>query len=165
MAAVTQPEPDYDFVLHPHRSLGPKGFLVVMGLIGGVSFVAGIAFMLQGAWPVLGFLGADVLLVWLAFRASFRAGRVRERVVISGGDLTVMRRDAAGHEQSWRFPAYWARVDVERDPRGFEKLYVGSHDRRIRIGAFMTPEELVPLRRSLEDALQLSRAAAAPGRG
>ncbi|WP_417514489.1 DUF2244 domain-containing protein [Minwuia sp.] len=162
---MNEQSPEYDFVLLPHRSLGPRGFLIVMALIGGISFVTGLAFALNGAWPVIGFLGLDVLLVWAAFRVNYRTGRVRERVLIDGGDLTVMRRDTSGREQMWHFPSYWSRVDMETDARGVEKLYVGSHDRRIRIGAFMTPEDLVTLRRSLDDALQLSRAAAAPGRG
>ncbi|WP_416896468.1 MAG: DUF2244 domain-containing protein [Minwuia sp.] len=157
--------PDYDFVLHPHRSLGMKGFFLVMGLIGGFSFIAGIVFILQGAWPVMGFLGLDVFLIYVAFRMSYRTGRIRERVVISGGNVTVVRRDARGREQFWEFPAYWARADMETDRRGFGKLYVGSHDRRVRIGAFLTPEELSEFRWTLEDALQLSRATAAPGRG
>lgn len=162
---MNETKPDHDFVLLPHRSLGPKGFLVVMGLIGGVSFVAGLAFALVGAWPVFGFLGLDVLLVWFAFRASYRAGRVRERITIYQGDLTIRRRDTRGREQVWAFPSYWARSDVEVDERDGPKLFVGSHDRRVRVGAFLTEEELYAFRNTLDDALQLSRAAAAPGRG
>jgi len=160
---MTDTKPDHDFVLHPHRSLGPKGFLLVMGLMGGICFIAGVAFVIVGAWPVLGFLGLDVLLVWVAFRMSYRAGRQLERIVIHQGNLTVMRRDPSGREHVWTFPAYWARSDLERDERGGRKLYVGSHDRRIRVGAFLTEEELLAFRHTLDDALQRSRAAAAPG--
>jgi len=162
---MTDRKPEHDFVLLPHRSLGPKGFLLVMALMGGVCFIAGIAFVIAGAWPVIGFLGLDVLLVWFAFWMSYRAGRVRERIVIDQGDLTVMRRDVRGREQVWEFPSYWARSDIEFDERQGPKLYVGSHDRRIRVGAFLTEEELYAFRNTLDDALQLSRAAAAPGRG
>ena len=41
-----------------------------MGFIGAVSFVAGIAFAMIGAWPVLGFFGLDVALIWYAFNAT-----------------------------------------------------------------------------------------------
>ena len=162
---MTETKPEHDFVLLPHRSLGPKGFLIVMALMGGVCFIAGVAFVIAGAWPVFGFLGLDVLLVWFAFRMNYRAGRVRERIVIDRGDLKVMRRDMQGREQVWEFPSYWARSDIEIDERAGPKLYVGSHDRRIRVGAFLTEEELYAFRNTLDDALQLSRAAAAPGRG
>lgn len=160
---MTDRKPDHDFVLRPHRSLGPRGFLLVMALMSTVCFAAGIAFTIAGAWPVLGFLGLDVLLVWFAFRMSYRTGRVRERIVIHRGDLTVMRRDVRGREQVWTFPSYWARSDVETSDRDGPKLFVGSHDQRIRIGAFLTEEELHAFRNTLDKALQLSRAAAAPG--
>ena len=56
----------------PHRSLNRTGFTVLMAFIGVVSFVAGIAFCLMGAWPVLGFFGLDVLVIYWAFRVNFR---------------------------------------------------------------------------------------------
>ena len=59
----------------PHRSLSRPGFLLVMALVGGLSFVGGMFFFLLGAWPVVGFLGLDVLLVYWAFRANYRAAR------------------------------------------------------------------------------------------
>ena len=49
-----------------------------MGLIGLVSFAAGAMFFVVGAWPVVGFLGLDLLLIYLAFRASYRSGRAYE---------------------------------------------------------------------------------------
>lgn len=152
-------QPDYDFVLQPHRSLGPKGFLVVMAALAALSFTAGTLFMLQGAWPVFGFMGLDVLLVWFAFRQSFRSGRERERIVIQQGELTVMYRSPGGREQAWRFPAYWARVDLEPHPSGDNRLYIGSHGRRLRIGGFLSPDEREDLAGSLRDALQRARAA------
>ena len=41
--------------------------------VGGISFVGGMVFLIAGAWPVVGFLGLDVLLVYWAFRANYRA--------------------------------------------------------------------------------------------
>ena len=55
-------------MLTPHRSLSPTGFLIFMAVLGGISFVTGMVFLLAGAWPVFGFLGLDVLLVYWAFR-------------------------------------------------------------------------------------------------
>src|SRR5262245_10969759 len=58
----------FSAVITPHRSLSRSGFLLVMLLIGGVSFVGGIVFYAIGAWPIVGFLGLDVLLLYWAFR-------------------------------------------------------------------------------------------------
>ncbi len=70
----------FSAIVTPHRSLGTLGFVVVMVAVGLVSFAAGLAFLLMGAWPVFGFFGLDVLLVYLAFRANYRAAAAYEEV-------------------------------------------------------------------------------------
>ena len=65
-------------IITPHRSLGSTGFLILMLCIGALSFACGMMFLLIGAWPVFGFLGLDVLLIYIAFRANFRAARAYE---------------------------------------------------------------------------------------
>jgi len=54
----------FSAVLTPHRSLGPTGFLIFMLCIGGISFTTGVFFVMLGAWPIFGFFGLDVLLVY-----------------------------------------------------------------------------------------------------
>ena len=88
---VTAPDSRFSAVLLPHRSLGRKGFIVLMGVISVVSFLTGIAFYMKGAWPVLGFFGLDILLVYGAFRLNYRAARVYETVELSDSELKVTR--------------------------------------------------------------------------
>ena len=54
-------------MITPHRSLNRTGFWILIGGYGLVSFIAGVAFLLMGAWPVFGFFGLDVLLLYWAF--------------------------------------------------------------------------------------------------
>jgi uncharacterized membrane protein len=42
----------FSAVLTPHRSLSPTGFLIFMLVLGGISFVSGMVFLLAGAWPM-----------------------------------------------------------------------------------------------------------------
>ena len=63
--------------------------IILMAVFGGVSFITGIAFLLKGAWPVFGFFGLDVALLYIAFRLNYRSGRLYETV-----DLTVVRPSA-----------------------------------------------------------------------
>ena len=72
--------PIFSAVITPHRSLSSTGFLIVMLCIGALSFASGVVFLILGAWPVFGFLGLDVLLVYWAFRANFRADRKSTRL-------------------------------------------------------------------------------------
>ena len=77
----------FDAVLYPNRSLGRFGFHLLMAAIVLVSAAIGAAFVLAGAWPVTGFLGADVLLLYLAFRWNYRQGRRAEFIRLDGADL------------------------------------------------------------------------------
>ena len=103
----------FSAVLTPHRSLGPKGFMVLMGAICAVSFGTGLLFYLLGAWPVIGFMGLDVALIYVAFKLNFRALRVYETVDLTKEALTVTRVAPDGRSQSWSFSPYWVRVQVD----------------------------------------------------
>src|SRR6266700_7694041 len=81
----------FSAVLTPHRSLGAVGFLVLMSLLSAVSFAAGLVFYLIGAWPIVGFLGLDVLLVYVAFRVSFHRTRAFETLRLTERALVVER--------------------------------------------------------------------------
>ena len=76
-------------VLTPHRSLSKQGFLLVMGMIVVVNLMVGALFAAVGAWPVAGFAGLDVLLVWWAFRANFADARQEERISITDHELVL----------------------------------------------------------------------------
>src|SRR4051794_21018237 len=103
----------FSAVLTPHRSLSATGFLLVMVLVGGVSFVAGLVFLLMGAWPVFGFFGLDVLLVYVAFRANYRAATAFERVSVTPSELRVRKVSHRGKVSEWTLNPLWVRI--ERD--------------------------------------------------
>jgi uncharacterized membrane protein len=147
-----------DAVLAPHRSLPPRGFNILMLLVGAVSFVYGLFFLLMGAWPVFGFLGLDVLLVWLAFRASYRSARQREHVRLVEDSLTVERTDVRGGKRRWGFQPYWLRVVFEEDDEATNRLLITSHGRTLALATFLGPEQRRAFAARLQDALGLWRA-------
>src|SRR5439155_16493379 len=93
----------FDALLTPHRSLSARGFVILMSLAAVIGFGFGAAFLLMGAWPIFGFCGAEWLLFYICFRLNYRAARLRERVRLTPGLLTVERRDPRGRIQSWSF--------------------------------------------------------------
>ncbi len=147
----------FDAVLHPHRSLSPVGFAILMAAIAGVSFLAGLAFWLMGAWPVVGFLGLDVLLVYVAFRASYRSAREYETLRLSNEVLEVRHVDPRGRVSAWQFQPYWVRVELGDDD--LATLALASHGRRQPIGRFLSPDERRDLAAALRDALRRQRSA------
>ena len=46
-------------------------------------------FLLLGAWPVLGFFGLDVALVYIAFKLNYRSGRLYETVELTPAKLML----------------------------------------------------------------------------
>jgi uncharacterized membrane protein len=128
--------------LTPHRSLSARGFLAVMITIGGIGFVGGLVFTVMGAWPVVGFLGFDIALVYWAFRANYRAAAAYEDISVSPSMLTVRRVGPRGAVAEWSANPLWVRLDRETDEEfGLQKLFLVSRGRRVPVAAFLSPGE------------------------
>src|SRR6266446_2198491 len=111
-AEFSAPEPAlFSAVVTPHRSLSHAGFLIVMAAVSGISFVAGTAFLMLGAWPVFGFFGLDVLLIYWAFRANYRAAAAYEQVMVTHSELRVRKVSHRGKIAEWSFNPLWVRLD------------------------------------------------------
>jgi uncharacterized membrane protein len=128
-------------ILLPHRSLGRKGFIVLMSVVSGISFLTGLAFFMLGAWPVLGFCGLDVLLIYGAFRLNYRAARLHELIELSENELKLTRVYPSGHSQSWTFNPYWVRLELEEHETRANRLSLRSHGRVLTFGSFLSDDE------------------------
>jgi uncharacterized membrane protein len=128
--------------LTPHRSLSRAGFVLVMAVVGTISFAAGMVFLLIGAWPVFGFFGLDVLLVYCAFRANYRAAAAYEEVVVTASELRVRKVSHRGQVSEWALNPLWARLEYESDEEfGLQRLYLVSRGRKLPIASFLPPQE------------------------
>lgn len=145
--------PTFSALLTPYRSLGKRGFLILMCAMGAVSFAAGFAFLLIGAWPVLGFFGLDVAIVYCAFKLNYRAGRLYETVDLTGDALTVTRVQPSGASESWSFHPYWVRVGIEQRPGRPTQLSLASHGKTLVLGVFLTDGEREDFAFALKRAL------------
>jgi uncharacterized membrane protein len=121
-----------------------------MLVLGVVSFVTGIAFALIGAWPVLGFFGLDVALVYLAFKLNFRSGRMYETLDLTREALQLTRVDPGGRRETFDFNPFWVRVRLRDDHAdGRTSLALASHGQEVPFGQFLTDDE----RREFADVL------------
>jgi uncharacterized membrane protein len=157
--AESETEPQiFSALLTPHRSLNRTGFIVVMLFLSAVSFATGIVFLLMGAWPVFGFFGLDVLVIWWAFKVNFRTARAREEVLVTPSELRVRRVSHRGHAAEWVLNPLWVRLDQEADEEyGIERLYLVSHGRRLSIGSFLGPDEKASFAKALIEALNAAK--------
>jgi len=132
----------FSAVITPHRSLNATGFLIVMLLVGGLSFAAGMAFLLMGAWPIFGFFGLDVALVYFAFRANYRSAAAYEQVWVTPSELKVRKVSHRGQIAEWTLNPVWVRLDREvHDEFGIENLFLVSRGRRLPVAGFLSPPE------------------------
>jgi uncharacterized membrane protein len=146
-----------DAVLEPPRSLSPRGFNRVMILFGCLSVVPGIAFFAMGAWPVVGFLGLDVLAVWAVFKLSFRAQTARTYVRVTADAVDVRKVDGWGRERRASLSAYFARVEFDRSAPGPNALRLAASARSYPLGEHLTPRERETFARRLSQAISDAR--------
>jgi uncharacterized membrane protein len=126
----------------PHRSLDGAGFLAVMLVLGGASFVLGLIFLLSGAWPIIGFLGLVVLLVYVAFAVNFRRAAACEQVWVTPSTLNVRRISHKGELAEFTLNPLWVRLHREVDPDfGTRRLILVSRGKSHPIAQYLSPEE------------------------
>ena len=152
----------FERVLWPHRSLPPRGFRMLMLGLGLLSLAAGIGFVSVGAWPICGFFGLDIALLYLAFRLSYRSARQRETLRLADDQFTVERVGVYGERRQWRFQPFWLRIVLEERPDESNRLLLASHGKSLAIGDFLAPAPRRELAATLREVLARWRAALNP---
>ena len=150
----------------PHRSLSPRGFLLVMAALGSLAFCIGLGFFLLGAWPVIGFLGLEILVVWFAFRMNYRAAERRQHLTATAAKLKIENVSPAGATTTTELPTAWVKVELtpreepEMHSRERRKVLVRSHGRTAELGQFLHPAETPKLAREVSQMVERAREAA-----
>ncbi|SDD29168.1 DUF2244 domain-containing protein [Kordiimonas lacus] len=139
----------FDATLYPHRSLKPHQFRRLFWFLIAVCLLAGLRFIMVGAWPVVIFLGVDLLAIWLAFHFSYRSARLYETLQLSEKDLILTRVHPGGRVESWRFDPYWVKLDLKTIDEDRNQLSLASHGETLVFGAFLTPTDRRKLRAAL----------------
>ena len=137
------PEPVlFSALLTPHRSLNRTGFMLLMAFLTVISFAAGVAFLIMGAWPIFGFFGLDALAIYIAFKINFRRARACEEITVTSSELRVRRISHRGHVMEWVLNPLWVQIDqITHEEFGIERLYLVSRGRRVSIASFLGAEE------------------------
>lgn len=152
----------FSVVLKPYRSLTPRGFALVMLAFAACAFTLGFFFWLEGAWPVVGFCGLDILGLQVAFRLNYRSARAAEEISLTRDRLTVRKTAANGRQTETGFNPYWARLEVDRHPQiGVTGVRIASHGSRLDIARFLGPREREKFAAALAAALARARMAPA----
>ncbi len=147
-----------DAVLRPAPPLTAQATVLVLGAVGLANFTLGVIFMLKGAWPVMPFMGLDVLLLIWAFHRCRRAAQSYEHVVLSLSRLDITRHRQGEQTSEISLNPYWLNVGIEEEAEQPRHLLLSSHGRSIELGAFLAPEERLRLAQLLRQALVAAKA-------
>ena len=147
---------NFDLVLRPNMSLSRRGLFWLMVFFTAISVIVGGYFWSLGAWPVFGFFGLDVALLYGAFRLNYRYGKRYETLSMADEKLVFSQVTALGTARQWEFDPYWVRVSLERfgaQGEDIGALILSSHGKYVSVGAFLAPEERESLAASLQATL------------
>jgi uncharacterized membrane protein len=158
ISAEAMDEPFFRALLTPHRSLGRKGFAILMGALLFGWLAVGAFTLSHGAWPIFGFFGLDVLLVYVAFRVNYRAARASEEVAISHTRLDITKVAPSGRRDHHAFNPRWTRFAVSRhDEIGITGMAVEQRDESVSIGSFLNPDDRESFAAAFSSALAKAR--------
>ena len=146
--------PVFTATIVPHRSLSAKGFSLLMGFVGVIGLATSIPFYLMGAWPVLGFMGLDIILIYIAFRASYASARAYEQIILTRLELLFRVVSWRGHQREVRFNALWTRIEREEHPEfGTERVTIVQGRQREDVAACLGRAERGDFADAFEQAL------------
>lgn len=151
-------QPIFAAELVPYRSLGRKGFRILLMMTGAVCAVHAVFFMATGAWPIGLFFGLDFLLLYGAFWLNYRSGRAREEVYVSRTDLAIRKFTPSGRMTEHWYNPFWARFFVKRhDEIGIVSMQVTGQGQRTEIGSFLNPDDRESFAKAFKGALATAK--------
>ncbi|GHA23193.1 membrane protein [Devosia pacifica] len=145
--------------LTPHRSMNARGLRIVVVLFALLSALPGLVFFSLGAWPIVGFMGLDIVAMAVALWFSFDRGKRKERVTLWSEQLEIVSFDAKGRESRQQFDPLTVKLVLDRDIN--EKttaLRLRAPDREAEIGAFLSQEDKTSFSKAFGSALRKARA-------
>jgi len=152
-----------DAEIKPHRSLSERGFIILISVITVANVAAAVVFLSMKANLVPIFLGLDVLAVVVAFLASFKAGRIIERVQVSAAEVKVTYEAGDKVRVVWESPTAFTRVTAERDEEDrCTALRLALSGRQTAVAAALSPRERGEFAKALETAIWRARRGSLP---
>lgn len=144
----------FSAMLEPRRSASVRNLNVAVLIFALGSLPFCIMFLVMGAWPVVGFVGIDVLILLALLRFHHWAARAHETIHLTDESLTVERVNHWGQMRRWSFSPYWLRVTIEDVDAHRNRLEIRNRDQSLIIGNFLSTQEKIDLADALRQKLQ-----------
>src|SRR3954463_8787439 len=141
----------FSTLLRPHRSLSPVGFKWLIRAVLLANLLVALPMYWLGAWPIAGFCGLDVALLWWLFDRNYFDARRSETLTLTDRELVVERVSPEGEREEHRLEAYWLKIHAG------DRLILTSRRNRVVIGRFLAPQERSRVAAELQAALAAMR--------
>ena len=141
--------------LVPNRSLDSYGTKLVFCVIA-------FGFLL----PILPFIGSPIGITLTIFsgltfylfltllQKNFQQGSTFEEVLISKNKIKVVHQEKNKEQMTWECNPYWTKVHLDiNNPKLKNYLTLAGKGKHIELGAFLSPEERLELRDTIQNAL------------
>lgn len=142
-----------NITIYPHRSLSKNGFAILMTVIIILCSAGGIIFWYLGAWPVFGFFGLDIILIYLAFKINYRSGKIYERLLIASKKLMISRCFPSGKIQTWDLDPRLAYVELVKINNN-SQLLIKSNEKVVSVGSFLNLFDKEKLEKRINEGLK-----------
>lgn len=143
-----------DAEIKPNRSLSERGFIVLISVVTVANVASAVVFIRMHANLVPIFLAVDVIALVFAFLASFKAGRIIERVRVSAAEVVITYETPTASRVVWESPTAFTRVTTETDEEDrVMALRLALSGRQTAVAAALSPRERGEFAKALEDAI------------
>lgn len=157
MSRMDRDAPLFEAVIVPHRSMSPRGLIVLMAVIVGLCALLALRFAAIGAWPVAGFSVMEIGLAVFLLRLNASRARASELVLLSAQVMRIVRTDWRGQRHERVLPVGWLNAVMEDPPGRVPRLVLVAHGVREEIAATLGEAEKRDLWIALRGALQRLR--------
>jgi uncharacterized membrane protein len=141
----------FDIKLYPNSSINKITLKYIFLFFILIIVFLSLFFYFIGAWPVSGFLGLDILLFYLAFKASYINSKTSERVLLRK-KLMILKKYPNGIVKKFYLEPTWLKIII-KTKNNKTSLLLSSKGRAIPVGNFLNKEELISLAQELKNAL------------
>ena len=113
----------------------------------------GISFFIMGAWPVLGFMGLEIILIYVAFKVLFKRSESYEHILLDKDKLKIFYNKKNVTLKEVELEPTWLQVKVEDIYKNKDVLTLSSHGKKIVLGNFLIPKERLKLAKKIQYGL------------
>ena len=113
----------------------------------------------MGAWPVIGFLGVEIGLVWFLFKVNYKSSKNFEQISITKNSTLIKKINWRGAIINFTIESPWIKASCIKSNGTSDKLFLNYHADQLEIGKFLPPQEKALLANALNNCFERLRGA------